>query len=995
MLAPPPMRLLRLFGPPSLEGPSPSEIPAHRPAWLLFVLAYRGDWVDRDELLTLFWAERDERGARHGLRLWLSRARRVAWADGLEVGPRRVRWAPPTDVAAFRDAVARGDWATALAWHRAPLLTGIAVPDLPALHAWLQAEREELLGVARRAALAEARRLGAIGAHDGAVAVLDTAASLDPLDEALVGATLAHALRGGDRETALRRFDHFERRLRGELDAAPSDATMRLARAVEDAPDRPVTTHDPSLDRSTDVRPPFLVGRETAVTALRSSNAPLTVVVGEAGAGKTHLLRACLPSARWLTCSEATRRVPFASVTSLALESPALVAALGPYADDVRRLLPEVDAGCDAATPVDDVVATARLFEGLARLLEHDARPLVVDDLHWADPMTLDLVALIAARGRARVIVAMRSGELDDDLEARVAALRASVPSTELHVPRLGPEDVVRWLDAVSSDGAPATDVAAWLHARTGGNPLFVVETLSMLADDGTLHRDGSGRLRLANPLDLARTSRVPPGVRDVIGRRLDALAGVARQVVDLAAVAGDVWDVDRLASVLALPHATVAAALDHLERHAMIDGARFSHDLVRATAYDRIGTRTRRHLHGLVARALEADADAAAYDGWRAAEHWERAGDRQRAAAAFARAAERASAMGWWRPALAAAERSLDLAPSHATRQRVITALVALGLGDAADAHIGVLEGDGDPIWRIHGHVARTHQSIRTGHLDRALTAGRRAADAITSLGVGDVEPSLQLEALLALANAAALSGTQATVVDRLDRTLTELAGQLPARLLAQGRSNLAWLHAGLGDFERALRLYDEALQVALTANDRYWRAWIAANALYCHLEVGDPRPALLAAEDALDDQPSDAQEILRINLAKAYLDLGRTSDATRLLEELLSTSLDPSNRAVAFGYLTDLYAAGGEPERSRAALAQAVALLEATQLDRARVRVAIALARHGDANQRLRAAALVPGLRRGAVPGYVWREFEVAVRVAGSRAAPLDRVS
>jgi ATP/maltotriose-dependent transcriptional regulator MalT len=184
----------------------------------------------------------------------------------------------------------------------------------------------------------------------------------------------------------------------------------------------------------------------------------------------------------------------------------------------------------------------------------------------------------------------------------------------------------------------------------------------------------------------------------------------------------------------------------------------------------------------------------------------------------------------------------------------------------------------------------------------------------------------TLALEAVLALANTAALSGAQATVVDRLEQAIEALGGEVPARLRAQALSNLAWLHTGLGSYDRALTLYRAASVLARSAGDVYWTVWIAANTLYCCLEAGDPERALPDAEMALTEEVSDAQEILRINLAKAYLDLGRVAEATNLLETLLAHAQDPSNRAVALGYLVELYARAGDAARSQDALALAL---------------------------------------------------------------------
>jgi DNA-binding SARP family transcriptional activator/tetratricopeptide (TPR) repeat protein len=965
--------LLRLFGAPTLERPHPIELPPHRPVWLLLVLAYRGAWIGRDELLALFWPEAQEAAARHGLRLWLSRAKALPWVDGLEVERRRLRWAPPTDVAAFRAALGRGDPAEALGWYRAPLLSGVPTPDIPVLDEWLRGEREALQGAARHSALQAARQLAGRGEHGAAAELLQGTLVHDPLAEDVLGAYMEAAARAGRRDEALRHYGRFVALLSSELGVAPLASTQRAASAIETATESAAGDPGPPAPAipSKLVHPPTMVGRAEAARRLGAAPNRLTLVTGEPGVGKSRLLEESLPGGIWLRCREATRDVPLYPVIEYVLRVPHAVASLGPYAADVARLVPEADAPAAQPDPLSTDVAKARMFEGLARLVEAETH-LVVEDLHWADPLTLELLGLLVVRGRLRVVASRRPGRASAAWRRRLAALRAAGRVDDIDLEKLDLDDVRHLLATMigASEGPPR--FSAWLHRRTGGNPLFVVETLKMLVERGTLEvAEGVWHTQLDALTSDYSEIAVPPGIVQVIRQRVDDVSEPAQRVLEMASVLGEVWDATRLAPLLDMKPWDVVVALEELEAHGLLEGDGFSHDLVRTALHDRLGPQRRAHLHGVAATACEGTLDP-----WIVADHWQRAQRPERAAAQFVLAGERAANRGWWAHALAAADRALALAPQGAALHLKANVLLSIGRADDAEAAIDALVNDLDVTWRVRGWIARAHQAIRGGRLEQATEAARAAVE-----GASRAPAPVLLEALLALANTAALSGAQATVVDRLEEAIGTLGGDVPLRLRAQALSNLGWLHTGLGHFDRALDLYRAASAAARASGDAYWTVWIAANTLYCCLEAGDPEAALPDAERALTEEVTDAHEILRINLAKAYLDLGRTAEAVRVLEALLEHCRDPSNRAVALGYLVDLYGRAGDAARSRQALAGALGLIEATDLDRARIRIAIAALRHGDPDQRARVAPLLPTLRRGAVPGYVWREFEAAV--------------
>jgi DNA-binding SARP family transcriptional activator len=109
---------------------------------LLAFLAYRADWVSRDQLAFLFWADTDSQAARKNLRHLISRVRALEFAQ-LESQDEHLRWMVNTDVAQFQACLGAGDWEHAIKLYQGRLLEGIN-PEIPELEDWLSREQESL-----------------------------------------------------------------------------------------------------------------------------------------------------------------------------------------------------------------------------------------------------------------------------------------------------------------------------------------------------------------------------------------------------------------------------------------------------------------------------------------------------------------------------------------------------------------------------------------------------------------------------------------------------------------------------------------------------------------------------------------------------------------------------------------------------------------------------------------------------------------------------------
>src|SRR5690606_981614 len=134
--------------------------------------------------------------------------------------------------------------------------------------------------------------------------------------------------------------------------------------------------------------------------------------------------------------------------------------------------------------------AKGRLAEALARFVAATGTPLVVDDLQWADPATLETITYLTGRGIG-VVGAYRSAEVSTGLRQLLAGYAGRSELTELVLAELGEAEVRDLLgDLMGRESGPPT-FASWLWQRSSGNPMFVLESLKALFESGALWAEG------------------------------------------------------------------------------------------------------------------------------------------------------------------------------------------------------------------------------------------------------------------------------------------------------------------------------------------------------------------------------------------------------------------------------------------------------------------------------------------------------------------------
>ncbi|HEY3503724.1 MAG TPA: AAA family ATPase [Actinocatenispora sp.] len=420
---------------------------------------------------------------------------------------------------------------------------------------------------------------------------------------------------------------------------------------------------------------PVVVGRDAELAAVRAAyrrcrrGEPVTVLVsGEAGIGKSRLVAtatAGLPGDPLVLSggclelgAEGAPYVPFVAILRQ------LVRALGRARVDA--LLP-LDSSALAGwlpggEPPPGPPGRTRLLEEVLALVGRVAvdRPLVLvtEDLHWADPSSLELFAYLARNLSERPVLlvgTVRTGALAAGHPVRrlLAELGRQADVVRVDVGPLDRRQVGELLAAL--DGRPADPhQGSAVHRRSGGNPLFVE----------ALHEAGAALPDAASP-DAASPGDGPPDdLGALLLNRISELPPAAREVLATVAVAGEAVPDDQLVEVGGLSRCSLLPVLrDLIDRHHLVvrdGGYEIRHDLIREALYRSLLPGERQRLHARYAAALaERPEHAAALAG-----HWAAAGEPTLALPAAWRAADRAARLHAYDEELHLYQRVLALWP-------------------------------------------------------------------------------------------------------------------------------------------------------------------------------------------------------------------------------------------------------------------------------------------------------------------------------------------
>jgi DNA-binding SARP family transcriptional activator len=620
-----------------MAGSASPVTPSRRKAQALlaYLALHAGQAQPRDKLAALLWSEAPARHARHSLRQALLEVRRALPPSGLVEDGETVAIDPGVveiDITVLERLVATGTpeaLEQAAAVYRGDLLEGLGVQDAP-FEEWLLAERERL----RELALDGLARLLAhrvqTDSRELAIRTALRLLALDPVAESVHRTLMRLYTAAGRRGAALRQYQTCVDTLRRELQAEPEPETRQLYQSLlrvepsEQTPTigsgHPVGSAPPSPAHV--VPEALLVGRDTerarlreAWEAARTGRGQTLVVTGEAGIGKTRLVADVVAAAAGQggtvlagRAYEAEQVLPFGPWVDAIRVGGGLTEAAERLPVGLKRELARLFPDLGAAGPAQGAEHVVRLFEAFAQLLQAGtvARPMLVvlEDLHWADDLSVRFLGFLARRIREWPLFIVGTVRHEDLAGARLLQQVLDDLETERHIVPLaiGPlsrpdaETLVRTLTPVGTDAAVLAQIIDRIWVVSEGNPLVIVETMRGLRDDA-----GSS---------AAPWLSVPDRVRRTIAQRLGRLTERERHVAAVAAVIGREVDFALLQRAADVPAGPCAEAVEGLVArrvlHVVGERLEFTHDRIREVAYADLLPPTRRVMHAMVGRALE-----------------------------------------------------------------------------------------------------------------------------------------------------------------------------------------------------------------------------------------------------------------------------------------------------------------------------------------------------------------------------------------------------
>ncbi|MET0153458.1 MAG: adenylate/guanylate cyclase domain-containing protein [Candidatus Binatia bacterium] len=465
-----------------------------------------------------------------------------------------------------------------------------------------------------------------------------------------------------------------------------------------------------------------LVGRDAEVSQLIacfgrvSERLPQVIaVVGDAGSGKSRLvyeLRQRLASEEHLffeaRCSSLSQALPYAPIAGMLRQffeilpgEPAAAAR-----EKIVARIGAVEGSLEAWTPylwnllgvsgdrLDDRPAEEikqGTIEAVCRLTGAAARRapavLVVEDLHWMDEPSREMIEVAVSRLRRDRMMILASHRPDFQAQWRTQAA-----FTRLTLRRLAPDEATEIARAVAGGPLPA-ELERSIVERAEGNPFYLEELTRALLEEGVLLRGERGA-RLTRPL---AEIRVPATVHEILAARLDRLGAAAKRVVQVASVLGRQFSRSELQALVGAEGIAIDRELEALEQRGILhrktaahqDEYRFGESLTQEVAYEGLLLKERRQLHDRVAAlVLASPGEATAERSALIAHHLARGDDRARAIEALlgaAKSAERLpsyrSAAGFYREGWEIADLAIEERRDGAEQFRRLAAQCALGL--------------------------------------------------------------------------------------------------------------------------------------------------------------------------------------------------------------------------------------------------------------------------------------------------------------------------
>ena len=692
------------------------------------------------------------------------------------------------------------------------------------------------------------------------------------------------------------------------------------------------------------------------------------LITGAAGIGKTRLVEELCALAESAAGGARVLLGESAPLAGAALAYGPFVAAL---CDQAGWLL------ADDRTP-DMLAARHRLFvhvlELLAGLATRSPVVLVLEDLHWADDSSRELLAFLAVRLRDQPVMlvgTLREEELADSVGQWLAELERRPRVTRLRLGRLADGEIAELVTGLLPASAASADRVAAVVGAADGNPLYARE----------LAHAGPGAL--------------PASITDAVLARAAALTAQARAVVDQVCVADGGMSHELLAAAVPLPEKRLLASARRAVASGLLvpagDGYAFSHALARQVLYAQLLPGERRQLHHRLAGALAARPGS---DPGLLAQHWHLAGSPDRAGPAAVLAARQAVAERAYPEAVRSYALAIELAAWLPEAGPALLEEAARAAGWAGDpdraagwiADALAQSGEAAPADRARLLERLGRYRFDARDLDAAVDATERAVALLP-----DGPPSaLRARVLAALATGRMLLGDFDGALPVAERAVTEAQQADAVAEHAHGLATLGIVLAHRGEFDAGIAALRTSFSLARRTGNVEDIARAAANHMHLLSTAGRFTEALdvanegRAAAESLHAPPA-LTSTLDNNIAAVLIATGRWAEADRLLAELMGES---SGKATHYLELQQLELAVGQGDSQHAAsLAAALAKAPPDPGLAGPRRTFLAEQALYAANLAAAAGEVLDGL--ATLAGTGWAEDEMRLLAAGARVA------
>lgn len=640
--------------------------------------------------------------------------------------------------------------------------------------------------------------------------------------------------------------------------------------------------------------------------ATLESGPAIVSVVGEAGVGKSTLVRQLVPELRLRAgslvagrCFETDVKRPYAPWAEALTAINQLGVGGGQVWKELPRLVPELGAAGGPAAQhkyvlFDEVVAYLRMASA--------SRPIVVvlDDMQWADTASWDLLEhVVASLERDRILIALtvRAEDAERSVVERMRRLSRDERYSEIPLKRLTEREVAVWLDHVFAHQDIDPAILPLLQRYSEGNPFLTTQILRTLLDD-KLIQFNTGRWELRSRGDI----QLPAAVAGLMERRLEKLSPDTRRILATAAVIGRVFDIDLACAAGAGSEDELLDAIDEGTAHAVLEAIgtggstySFTHSLLVNAVSQAVNARRLSRIHERVAQALEEHAPSRLAE---IAVHYDKAGNAEKTYT-YAMAAGRAATALY---AHSEARTFFELAANSKGVEDGQRASAFFHLAEVAETEGKPAEAERlcEEILEDLGERASAGQYLPLRRMRERVRAllGRSSKDTIEAcqsllleaIAMGDREEEAALLGMISQGHGRLGNHQEAEAVARQAADAARLTGE--SRVLADALNRLGTTIISRSPSE-ALEQYKQADDLYKRLDDRIGQSRCAINMGLIHAAADDSPEAerffMRGLDGARSAHAQDLSAIACINLGVLYLKRGRTELASERFEEAL----------------------------------------------------------------------------------------------------------